>query len=155
MVVDAAMGDDLQRKGHTNYVLVRFEELKSDLEAMTRRLYRQLGMELPDTTREWMRRTLGGQCSTGSTVGNATNSTLLFDYSTCRAKRAVRSVRAQEARAEARWRHYLSSREKRIIAGRGANALSRFGYTAANEGTDDQRSGQDGDTGAGAAPVEQ
>ena len=120
MVRDADAGDALLRSGQTTYILVRFEELTSELEATTLRLYAQLGRPVLHSTRLWLNRTLAGQCSHGNDAANAEK----FEYSTCRARQARR-------RPQQRWKHVLTMLEKRAISRVCSHALARFGYDTA------------------------
>ena len=123
MLSDAAAGDALQRRGHVRYVLVRFEELSSDVQTTTGRLYAQLGLPVPHETRAWLERTRRGQCvNSNATVARITRNSSAaeqFEYGTCRTSATRRD----------RWKHMLRPTEKRILARVCAEALSRFGYT--------------------------
>ena len=120
MVADAAVGEDLQRAGRIRYIRVRFEDLAADLAATTQRLYDALGLPLPPSTRDWIHRTLRGQCAHGNaTDANGTVGRQRFEYSTCRSKPS----------GQKRWKQDLSTREQRIIGRECKDAMSAFGYT--------------------------
>lgn len=123
MAADADAGQRLQRAGRIRYVPVRFEELASDLAATTARLYGALGLPLPGSTRDWLNRTLRGQCAHGDAASaNGTAGRQRFEYSTCRARPSL---------GRPRWKKELSTREKRIIGRQCAAAMRAFGYGAA------------------------
>ena len=122
MAADAVAGERLQRAGRIRYVPVRFEELASDLAATTARLYSALGLPLPRSTRDWLNRTLRGQCAHGDAASaNGTFDRQRFEYSTCRRARPNKRPR---------WEAELSGRDKRIINRECAAAMRHFGYVS-------------------------
>ena len=119
MTADAAAGKLLQKAGKIRYVPVRFEELASNLAATTERVYGALGLSLPLSTRDWLNRTLRGQCAHGDAASvNGSLGRQRFEYSTCRAKPT----------GKPKWKHELSVREKRIIGRECKEAMRAFGY---------------------------
>ena len=126
MVADATTGDQLQRAGQLQYMLVRFEELSSDLERVVYRLHDQLRMAIPSTTRLWLERMLSGDCNQGMNSSDANKDSGLndaFEYGTCRGKFILRRVRNTN-----RWKHFLHAAERKSLENLCANALARFGY---------------------------
>ena len=118
MAADAKAGRRLQKTGRVRYIPVRFEELSSNLAATTERLYAALNLPLPLSTRDWLSRTLRGQCAHGdASTANGTSDRQRFEYSTCRARPRRK-----------RWKHELPTGEKRVINFRCEAALRAFGY---------------------------
>lgn len=121
MLADAATGAALKQQGLVRHVLVRFEQLVADLPAVVGQVYSATGWEVPRTTREWLERTLSGQCDTSSNWPSAN----AFAYSTCR-------INETSARRRAGWREAykrtLTRRERRTIERKCAGALHEFGY---------------------------
>ena len=123
MIADADAGESLQRAGRLRYIMVRFEELSSDLKATTARVYGQLGLSVAPATQTWLQRTMGGQCNHAHvrTTNMTTNETDTYEYSTCRTKTARR-------RRGLRWKHALTAWQKSGLMRSCAGALTRFGY---------------------------
>lgn len=119
MAADAEAGERLQKSGRIRYIPVRFEELVGNLAGTTERLYGALGLPLPPSTREWINRTLRGQCAHGNAASTANATTRQrFEYSTCRTRPS----------RQPKWKHELSAREKRIIGKQCGAAMRAFGY---------------------------
>ena len=119
IAADSAAGLRLQRAGKIRYVPVRFEELASNLAGTTEKLYGTLGLPLPPSTRDWLNRTLRGQCLHGDAASaNGTVDRRRFEYSTCRTRPSRRP----------RWKDDLTAREKRVINQHCAEVMRTFGY---------------------------
>ena len=121
LAADAAEGERMKQAADgMRYIRVRFEELADDLPGTTARLYAALGLPLPRSTRDWLSRTMGGQCAYGDAADsrNATDRQR-FEYSTCRRDRPSRRPR---------WKQELSSREKRTIHKHCAGVMRTLGY---------------------------
>ena len=109
MLADAAAGAKLRRRGQIRHIVVRFEELVSNLSATAYRLYADLGWRVPHSTREWLLRTLRGQCRSHTD----------FEYSTCRNATSA---------SHTDWRAVFTRRERRAVMSKCKKALRYFGY---------------------------
>lgn len=116
MVADAKAGAALARSGEFLFISLRFEELTRHIPATTRQLYARLGLDLPQSTAEWLTRTVRGQCAH---IDNSSE-TEKYEYSTCRKMNSRRSI----------WGAGLSLRERRAVTQRCAAAMQHFGYTS-------------------------